>query len=188
MGTRNETQADVVIGSVQTLAGERRRNMISNVDMVIVDECHHATAPTYRAILQHYGAMAPGAPGPWRPGDPAVALGVTATMVRGDRAALGQIWQDVVFTRDYAFGVANGWLVRPRCEYVRVDGLDLSKVKTSRGDYQAADLGEALEDSMAPEAIVKAMREHAILPDGSVRPTIAFTPLISTAEMLRDEF
>ncbi len=172
---RNETQADVVIGSVLTLANERRRAMLRNVGLIVVDECHHATAASYRKILQHYGALPGGEAG-------AFAVGFTATMTRGDRAALGSVWQDVVFTRDYAFGVANGWLVRPRCVYVKVDDLDLSRVKQSRGDYQAADLGEAIEESMAPEAIVKAMREHA--PD---RPTILFAPLVSTATLIRDE-
>jgi superfamily II DNA or RNA helicase len=171
---RNETLADVVVGSVQTLAGERRRAMLRNVGLVVVDECHHATADSYRKILTHFGAL--------DPASGVAAVGFTATMMRGDRAALGSVWQDVVFTRDYAFGVANGWLVRPRCVYVKVDDLDLSKVKQSRGDYQAADLGEALEASMAPEAIVKALREHA--PD---RPTILFAPLVRTAELIRDE-
>lgn len=170
---RNETLSDVVVASVQTLAGERRRRMLRNVGLIVVDECHHATAPTYRAILNEYGAFER---------DGAAAIGFTATMTRGDKSALGSVWQDVVFTRDYAFGVANGWLVRPRCVYVKVDDLDLSRVKQTRGDYQAADLGEAIEHSLAPEAIVKAMREHA--PD---RPTILFAPLVSTAEMIRDE-
>lgn len=182
---RNETLSDVIVASVQTLAGERRRRMLTNVGMIIVDECHHSVAESYRKVLREFGAL------PVAPGDPAargdaVAVGFTATMTRGDRAALGSVWQDVVFTRDYAFGVANGWLVRPKCVYVRVDDLDLSTVKQTRGDYQAADLGEAIETSMAPAAIVKAMREHAILEDGSVRPTILFAPLVHTAELIRD--
>ncbi len=180
-GTRNETQSDVAVGSVLTLAGERRRKMLRNVGLIIVDECHHATTQSYQAILREYGALGPTA-GAAAPDGGAAAVGFTATMTRGDSAALGSIWQDVVHTKDYAFGVANGWLVRPRCVYVKVDDLDLSAVKRTRGDYQAADLGEAIEASMAPEAIVKAMREHA--PD---RPTILFAPLVSTAELIRDE-
>lgn len=183
-GTRNETMSDVVVGSVLTLAGERRRAMLRNVGLIVVDECHHATAQSYQAILREYGALGVTAGGP-APDGGASAVGFTATMTRGDSAALGSIWQDIVHTKDYAFGVANGWLVRPRCVYVKVDDLDLSAVKRTggaRGDYQAADLGEAIEASMAPEAIVKALREHA--PD---RPTILFAPLVSTAELIRDE-
>lgn len=175
---RNETLNDVVVASVQTLASERRRAMLRGVGLIVVDEAHHATAPTYKTIMQHYGAYATGgATGR----DGAVAVGFTATMARGDGGALGSVWQDVVFTRDYAYGVAHGWLVRPRCVHVRVDDLDLGAVRKSRGDYSASDLGHAIEDSMAPEAIVKAMREHA--PD---RPTILFAPLVSTAELIRD--
>jgi len=168
---RNETLADVISASVPTLASERRRRMLSNVGLVVVDEAHHATAASYMSILRHYGCF----------NDGAVAAGYTATMTRGDASALGDVWQDVVATRDVAFGVANGWLVRPHCIHVRVDDLDLSKVKTSRGDYQANDLGDAIEHSLAPEAVVKAMREHAV-----GRPTILFAPLVRTAELFRD--
>ncbi len=53
----NQPTADVVIASVQTLRNERRRNQIRNVGLIIVDECHHSVAKTYRDILTHYGAF-----------------------------------------------------------------------------------------------------------------------------------
>lgn len=54
---RNEVTASVVVASVQSLRNERRRAAIRNVGLVVVDECHHATAKTYRDILAHYGCM-----------------------------------------------------------------------------------------------------------------------------------
>jgi superfamily II DNA or RNA helicase len=56
--SRNDVRAQVIVASVQSLRSEKRRNQIRNVGLVIVDECHHAAATTYRKILEHYGCMA----------------------------------------------------------------------------------------------------------------------------------
>src|SRR5699024_7194210 len=62
---------DVVVGSVQTLQGQRlQRFGREHFATVIVDEAHHATSKTYRAILEHF--------------DGAKVLGLTATPDRGD--------------------------------------------------------------------------------------------------------
>lgn len=176
---RNETLYPVVVASVQTLAQESRRRQLLDVGLVVVDEAHHGAAPTYVTVLEHFGALGK------QDGD-ALALGVTATMVRGDDKALGEIWQDVVYSRSIAEMIAEGWLVRPRGIRVRVQDLDLGGVRKYRGDYSEASLGAALEDSLAPEAVAKAMHEHAVLPDGTVRPTLLFAPLVRTAELFRD--
>lgn len=175
---RNETLADVVVASVQTLRAENRRLMLRDVGLIIVDECHHATADTYVAILRHFGALE------WPDGTltgDAVAAGFTATMVRGDAKALGDIWQDVVHTMPIAGAIHAGWLARPHGKRVRVDDLDLSQVRRSRGDYSEGDLGAALEASLAPETIAKAVVEHA---EG--RPTILFAPTVASATVIGD--
>lgn len=78
---RNEVWASVVVASVQSLRNPRRRDTIREVGLVVVDECHHATAKTYRDILSHYGCMgtpcdacggaggwvSPGSVNPWHP-------------------------------------------------------------------------------------------------------------------------
>lgn len=174
---RNETLAKIVCASVQTLRGEHRRRMIRGVTLVIVDECHHAVAPTYMDILRHFGCM--GEPG--HDGTQALALGCTATMMRADDKALGAVWQSVAHHRGIAEGIRDGFLVRPTGLHVQVDDLDLSQVRVSAGDYQAADLGKAIEDSMAPAAIAKAVAEHA-----PTRKTLVFTPTVASAEVVAE--
>lgn len=174
---RNETRADVISASVQTLAGERRRQMLTDVGLVVIDECHRATAKSYMDVLRHYGCYENGPPGEGG----AVAVGFTATMVRGDGAALGDVWQEIVYTKDIASLVQEGYLCRPRGLRVRVEDLDLSKVKRSGGDYQDTALGEAIEQSLAPESIAKALLEHA-----AGRPTILFAPTVHSAGVIRD--
>lgn len=174
---RNETLAQVIVATVQTLRSETRRRQLRNVGLIIVDECHHAVATTYRQVLAHFGALG------LVPGEThrAVAIGYTATMVRSDDLALGDVWQDVVYTRTIVDGIRDGHLVRPRGVHVQVDDLDLSQVRTSRGDYREGDLGEAIENSLAPQAIAKAVAEHA--PD---RKIALFAPTVHSAEVIGD--
>jgi ATP-dependent helicase IRC3 len=179
---RNETMAPVVVASVQTLAQPRRRAQLLDVGLVVIDEAHHAAARTYVDVLEHFGCTGQQD----GTGMGAVALGVTATMARGDDKALGDIWQDIVFSRSIAEMIAAGWLVRPHGKFLRIADLDLSGVRKSRGDYSEGALGAALEDSLAPEAVAKGLAEHATLPDGTLRPTLLFAPLVSTAVMFRD--
>jgi len=137
----------------------------------VVDEAHHAAADSYIEVLKHFGCFESGG---------AVALGVTATMSRGDERALGDVWQEIVAVKDTAELIAEGFLVRPVGIRVRVEDLDLGRVRKVAGDFSAAGLGRAFEGSMAPKKIVEAMREHA-----ADRQTILFAPLVDTAVVLR---
>jgi superfamily II DNA or RNA helicase len=175
----NQVAAHVISASVQTLVSLGRRAQLRDVGLVIVDEAHHAPARSYVDVLTHFGCM-DSVPG--LPVDGARALGFTATMSRGDDKALGDIWQDVVYVKDTAELIAEGFLVRPVGVRVRVDDLQLGRVRKVAGDYSSKGLGDAIEDSMAPKKIAEALREHA--PD---RQTLLFAPLVHTAEVIRDE-
>ena len=158
---------DVIVASIQTLAVERRRAAIRDVGLVIVDECHHAAAPTYMEVLEHFGA--------WR-GTP--VAGFTATMTRTD-GGLAEVWQEVVFNLDILDMISDGYLCDVRGRRIIVDGLDLDSVKTRNGDLQEGQLGQVLDDSGAIDVIAQAYREHA--PD---RSGVAFTPTVATAQSL----
>lgn len=171
MAGRNQTLPRVLVGSVQTLASDRRRRMLRDVGLIVIDECHRAAAPSYVSLLQHFGAY---------DGD-AVALGLTATMSRGDDRALGDVWESVPHTYPIATALDDGWLVPPAGISVRVDDLDLRRVAKSRGDYQDGALGEAIEGSLAPKRIAEAYREHA-----AQRRGVVFAPTVHSAGVIRD--
>jgi superfamily II DNA or RNA helicase len=164
---RNELHGDVLVASVQTLARPGRRKQIDpdSVGLVIVDECHHAAANTWREVLDYFGCF--GA---------TPAAGFTATMSREDGRGLGNIWEDVVYTRDILYGIENGYLTDVRGKAVTVDGLDLGTVARNHGDYQDSALGEAMEASGAGPVIAKAYVEHAV-----GRPGVLFAPTVATA-------
>jgi superfamily II DNA or RNA helicase len=176
-GARNEVNRDVIVASVQTLRSAARRERVYDVGLIIVDECHHATAPTYRAILAHYGAMGYDAmSGEHHGRDLALAAGFTATLARGDGASLGEVWQKVSYRRDILDMIRAGHLLNPRGKRVTVEDLDLDAVARRHGDYADGALGAALTASLAPEATAKAYLEHA-----SDRSGVVFAPTVESA-------
>jgi superfamily II DNA or RNA helicase len=169
--SRNDVRAQVIVASVQSLRSEKRRKQIRNVGLVIVDECHHAVAGTYLKILEHYGAFAE------YPSNESLVAGFTATLARGDKLSLADVWQSVAYRKDIAFMIRAGYLLDLTGRRVEVDDLDLKNVKRSGGDYQAASLGEAMTASLAPEIVARAYLEHA-----SDRSGVLFAPTVSAAQ------
>lgn len=158
---RDEIDARIIVASVQTLRQKARRDRIMGVTLVIVDECHHATAKTYKDIIEHFDVK---------------TVGFTATLGRSDDADLSQVWQTVAYRKDILWMIRSEFLIDVKGIHVKVDDLDLKKVKKSGGDFQEAALAEALSNSMAPETVALAFLEHA-----KDRQAICFTPTVANA-------
>jgi len=190
---RDEVDADIVIASVATLANPARMARLHDVGLVIVDECHHATAVSYQAIMRHFGCFRTLADevgytlgeGPeWPPLTITPALGFTATLERGDGQGLGTVWQNVAYTRDIGWAVRKGYLKQPigyRLE-IDLDGSEMAGADHwTTGNATALDM--QIADSIAPERIVEKWIELA-----KDRQTIVFTPLVRSAEVIRNAF
>lgn len=173
----NQRGADVVVASIQTLARPHRLealldnpvNRASPFRTVIVDEAHHAAAQTYRDVLTGLGVLG----GSYT--SYAQCIGFTATAGRADDRGLGYVWEEIVYQRGIIQMIAEGYLVDVKAVQVGTD-LDLSKVKTRRGDYTEASLGEAIEASNAINEAAAAYVEYA-----EERKGLAFTPTVATS-------
>lgn len=170
---RNEVDADIIVASVQTVRNPKRLAQLTGVTVGVVDECHHATAASYRTVMD-------GIDVPW--------LGVTATLARSDGAKLGDVWQKISYDEMTVLRMIRaGHLVDVRGVAVEVPDLDLTGVRRTGGDYAEGDLGERLMESLAPETVAKAYAEHAVV-DGKVMPGIVFTPTVETAKVFAETF
>lgn len=178
----NHVDADVIVASVQTVSRQARMEQVlagavlhGHIGLVIVDECHHATAVTYRKVIAALGCYS-GAqtrvPGEYD----TRAVGFTATLARGDGTGLGDVWQDVVYTKSVLWMVARGYLVDPRARLVDIADLDLSAVKRSGGDYSAKSLGDALMEAGGPDIVAQVIGEQA-----ADRRPMVFTPTVEMA-------
>lgn len=172
----SETQADVMVCSVQTISRPMRLREIKQlqqsagpVGLIITDECHHAAAKSYQTIYDAF--------------PDALHAGFTATLERGDGVGLGSVWEDVVYSRSPLWMMKHGYLVQPRAFREDIGDLNLRGVKRTGGDYQAGDLGRALEESEIGQHLPAAYREHC-----GQRQGVVFTPTVATAELLTKEF
>ena len=78
----------VQVAAIQTLharAIRRERMELPPADLLVVDECHHCPAQTYRKIIEAY--------------PDAMLLGLTATPCRGDGRGLGGIFETMIEAR-----------------------------------------------------------------------------------------
>lgn len=171
-GKQNEhIGRDVIVASVQTVRKMYRLDEIvssGEIGLVIVDECHHASAESYVTVMNTLGCFAEKG---------AVAVGFTATLSRNDSKSLGDVWEKVIYRRDILDMIRDGYLTDVKGKLVTVDGLSLSQVSMRGGDYQIGSLSDALLSAQAPEFVADAYAEHA-----AGRFGIIFTPSVATAE------
>lgn len=144
--------AAIVAASFQTLQSPARLEAIGWRDVVLVDEMHHSTAPTYLDVLNRMGVTSPD------PSRPTWACGFTATADRQD-GGLGQVWDTVVYERSLVWAIQEGFLVRPHGLTVVLPDLDLSQVTVRAGDYAPGELEDVMAAST--ETTVVAMLTHA---------------------------
>jgi ATP-dependent helicase IRC3 len=166
----DEVEAQVVVASMQTLARESRlQRLPRRFETVVVDEAHHATAVSYRRVLE------------WVGGSPLV-LGVTATPERADNASLGEVWDEVVYSRSLLEMIRAGYLVDLRGLRVRL-AMDLSRLRVSHGDFVDAEAAAALTAADAPAHACDAYLEHA-----AGRKALVFTPTVELAHSMAEAF
>lgn len=158
--------SDVVVGSVQTLRGTRLTSWKDDsFATIVVDEAHHAPARTYRQILEQF--------------PDAKVLGLTATPDRGDGIAMGHVFTDCAFTYETRTAITEGWLTPIVQKQVRVAEIDLSQVKTVRGDLDETELAKIMELEGSLHGIASAIAQSR---EG--RPTIVFCTSVEQSKEL----
>jgi superfamily II DNA or RNA helicase/diadenosine tetraphosphate (Ap4A) HIT family hydrolase/HKD family nuclease len=98
-GDEKHPDAKVIFASIQTLSRQSHLDRFprDHFDYIVIDEFHHASAATYRRLLQHFS--------------PRYLLGLTATPERSDGADLLELCGgNLVFRCDLAEGIRRGLL------------------------------------------------------------------------------
>ena len=126
-GESKVSDADVTFASIQTLSRSAHLNRFApdHFDYVVVDEFHHASAATYRRLLDHF--------------TPAFLLGLTATPERTDGADLLSLCgENLVYRCDLVEGIRHG-LLSPFDYYGVPDEVDYAQIpwRSSRFDEEA---------------------------------------------------
>lgn len=200
-------RAQAVVSTIQSQnsgpkdAKRYKRFKPEDFGLLIVDECHHGTADSWKEVIRYY-LQNPNCK----------MLGLSATPKRGDGKALGDIIESVAFQYGIREGIIDGWLVNIGQLYVVVNGLDFSHIETVAGDFNKTQLSELVEreenvqglcqptleaiHGLEPKALdgipVDQWREHLKknirTESGKPRRTLVFTVSVAQAEMCASVF
>lgn len=133
------------VASVQTLS----RRDFPEVDLLIIDEAHHATAASYRKIIEEQIRRG------------GKVLGVTATPVRTNGEGFQDLFEDLVLGPSMSELIAGGYLV-PTKVYAAPLGPDsLRSIKKTGGDYNNKQLAEAVSQTIIKGALVEHWKKYA---------------------------
>jgi superfamily II DNA or RNA helicase len=161
----------IIVSTVQTQATGRMHSYDPmGFATVIIDEAHHATAGTYRKILEHYSQS-----------DSLRILGVTATPDRSDEIALGKVFDAVAYDYELTDAIGDGWLVPIRQRSIYVEGFDLVSAKAPCGDFTEGELERAIQSDGVLIAMAKTLYQVA-----AGQKTIAFMPTVASAEQFTE--
>lgn len=130
-----------VFASVQALSQYGVENMpADHFQVVVVDEFHHAEAPTYRRILDHL--------------QPRELLGLTATPERGDGTDVRALFGGRTAAELRIWDAINQGLLSPFHYFGISDNTDLTGVPWSRGRYDEVALSRLYTGNDARAAVV----------------------------------
>jgi DNA repair protein RadD len=141
---RPRTRDLVQVASVQTL-GRRDLATLPAPDLIVVDEAHHATAATYRRVLDAY-------PEAW-------VVGLTATPERTDGAGLGDLFDALVMGPTVGELIGAGYL-SPYRLVAPPQTVDVGGVRTQRGDYARGELAAVVDRASIVGDAVAHYRRH----------------------------
>ena len=164
-GTRRaRMSSSVVVASVQTMRRTKARWRSDAFSLIVIDEAHHAAADSYRKILSRFECP---------------VMGVTATPDRFDKKTLGTVFDRVAVDLQLPEAVQRKLIVPIVQRTIKVDSIDISRVKDKLGDLSEKELGDVLVG-------VEQLQGVAIPLLGCIgeRRTIAFTATVDHAQAL----
>lgn len=149
-----EVQAGIISGAIQPDATKEvqvatiqslSKREYPVADIVIIDECHHAKATTYKKLWDIYPI--------------ARFLGVTATPVRMSGEGFSDLFDTLINCGKLSQFVEQGYLVKVK-HFVGVTP-DLSSIKVKMNDYAQDELGELMQDTELMADLVDSYHQKA---------------------------
>lgn len=163
-----------VFASIQSLnANQLSRLAPDAFDVVIVDEFHHAAAPTYRALLEHL--------------KPKILVGLTATPERADGQSILGFFDGRVAAEGRLWEALDEGLLSPFQYFMLTDTVDVSDVDFRKGRYDIASLESLVTgDEARARHILAAVHDH--VRDGTEMKALGFCVSVKHAEYMAEYF
>ena len=169
-GKSPNTRAEIQVASIQSFISrmENRSDFIKpNAQLLILDEAHRSVSGQFKELLKEY--------------PDAFVIGLTATPIRSDGKALGNIYEELVEAGSIGELTAKGYLVPNRIVAPSIP--DLQKIRIVAGDYEK----KALDKKMNTTKLVGDLVEHW-QHYGENRATIVFATSIAHSKHIANIF
>ncbi|HTW84163.1 MAG TPA: DEAD/DEAH box helicase [Candidatus Sulfotelmatobacter sp.] len=173
---RASEECSIVVATVQTLAEKRLDEFVARfkrrIALFVIDEAHHAAAPSYRAIVDAVLGQRP----------EAMVMGFTATPNRGDGVRLVDVFEKIVYTMDARKAIDAGYLV-PVKSYAVATTTNLDDVASRGGDFVIGQLAAAVNTVDRNKRIVMSYKQHT-----PGLKALVFTASVEHARDVAEEF
>ncbi len=154
MGDVRDFDEHNIAASIQSIAEHLDEFPPSTFQYLIIDEAHHAAAPSYKRLLGYFR--------------PAFVLGLTATPDRADGQSILEIFRDCAHRLSLREAVERGELAPIRCFRV-LTSVDLSRVRFNQVQYNRKDIEDTVIVPPRDRLIVDTYLQHV-----SARKAVAF--------------
>ena len=164
----------VTFAMAPTLTRPANLAAMPQLDLLVIDEAHHAIADSYRRIV-----------GRVRDANPEARIfGVTATPNRGDRKGLRQVFDNVADQVRLGELIASGHLVPPRTFVIDVGVREqLQQVRKTALDFDMTEVASIMDRAPVTDEVIRHWREKA-----ARRPTIVFCSTVAHAVHVAEAF
>lgn len=163
-----------VFAMVQTLSRKTNLEQMPPLELLVIDEAHHARADSYLQIIERAKRLNPDV----------MIYGVTATPNRGDGKGLREIFDNVADQITLSEMIAEGHLVRPRTFVIDVGVQeDLRHVRRVASEYDMDEVAAIMDRQPLTQAVLDHWYEKA-----GERRTVVFCSTIAHAEHVTEAF
>ncbi|MDI1324877.1 MAG: DEAD/DEAH box helicase family protein [Algoriphagus sp.] len=142
-----DINSQVVVATIQTLI--KRLDTIANFSLIVVDEAHHSSSPSYLRIFEHYTS------------ESLKILGVTATPQRLDGLGFDQIY-DVLIPS----GQIRDYIPKFLCDVTQRASshpdFGTIKIDSITKDYESESAKMVMSESKVMADLVKSFKEYCI--------------------------
>ncbi|MFC6686315.1 DEAD/DEAH box helicase [Jhaorihella thermophila] len=164
----------VTFAMAPTLSRSANLEAMPKLDLLVIDEAHHAIADSYRRIVDRVRDANP----------EARVLGVTATPNRGDRKGLREVFDNVADQVRLGELIASGHLVPPRTFVIDVGvRAQLQKVRKTALDFDMGEVAGIMDCAPVTDEVIRHWRDKA-----AGRPTIVFCSTVAHAAHVAEAF
>ena len=152
---------------VQTLSRKANLEQMPTLDLLVIDEAHHAVSPSYREVIDQVLVKNP----------KAAICGLTATPNRGDGKGLREVFSNLSDQITLGEMIASGHLVPPRTYVIDVGTQEaLRKVRRTAIDFDMNEVASILNKTLITESVITNWKAKA-----RDRKTIVFCSTVEHA-------